>query len=60
MEIPIALVLMTFAGLVWVNVWVKKKYGWLKTMYLLVPELLVLGYIAIHITGISIVIRDPF
>lgn len=60
MEIPLVLVLMAFAGLVWTAAAVKKKYGWLKTMYLLVPVLLVFGYIATHITRISIVVHDLF
>ncbi len=60
MEIPLVIILLAFAGLVWTAVIVKKKYGWLKTTYLLVPVLLVLGYFAGHVTGISLVVHDAF
>lgn len=60
MEIPLVIVVFAFTSLVWVTVNVKKKYGWLGTVYLLIPVMLVLGYLAMHITGISIVVQDPF
>ncbi len=60
MQIPLVIILVAFAGLVWTVVIVKRKYGWLRTMYLLVPVMIVLGYVATHITGMSIVVHDPF